>query len=91
MIAPNRRVSAGGITSLRRYQRAIDKLARLGYTSVPDVTDPAAPNLIGVWQWQPAGITYDMKPFRQAERWYLALALENQRLAARGPCGIAIV
>ena len=59
--------------------------------SITDVTDPAAPSLIGVWQWRPGGITYDIKPFRQAERWYLALGLENQRLAARGPCGIAIV
>jgi hypothetical protein len=56
-----------------------------------DATDPAAPRRIGAWQWRPAAVTYDLKPFRQGERWYLALAMENYRRPFLDPCGIAFV
>jgi hypothetical protein len=59
--------------------------------TITDVTEPTAPKFRGAWQWRPHAITYDVKPFRQHDRWYLALAMENQRQGLVGPCGIAIV
>jgi hypothetical protein len=56
-----------------------------------DATDPAAPQRIGAWGWRPAAVTYDLKPFRQGSRHYLALAMENYRRPFLDPCGIAFV
>jgi hypothetical protein len=56
-----------------------------------DATDPAAPRRIGAWQWRPTAVTYDLKPFRQGSRHYLALAMENYRRPFLDPCGIAFV
>jgi hypothetical protein len=56
-----------------------------------DVTNPTEPQRIGAWQWQPAAVTYDLKPFRQGNRHYLALAMENYRRPFLDPCGIAFV
>jgi hypothetical protein len=56
-----------------------------------DATDPTAPRRIGAWQWRPAAVTYDLKPFRQGDRHYLALAMENYRRPFLDPCGIAFV
>jgi hypothetical protein len=46
---------------------------------------------VGAWQWSPVAITYDVKPFRQGQRRFLALAMETSRRAGIDPCGIAIV
>jgi hypothetical protein len=56
-----------------------------------DVTDPAAPQRVGMWLWRPLAVTTDLKPFRQGEHWYLALSMEFYRLSIGDPCGIAIV
>ncbi len=61
----------------------------LGVTafSLTDVTDPTAPQPIGVWLASAFGFEADLKPFRQGERHFLALAFDD-----RAPkCGIAIV
>lgn len=61
-----------------------------GAFTITDVTDPTAPEVVGAWGWRPRTYTSDVKPFRQGDRWYLALAMEAS--AADGvPCGIAIV
>ncbi|HEX5689314.1 MAG TPA: hypothetical protein VFX76_04895, partial [Roseiflexaceae bacterium] len=56
-----------------------------------DVEDPTAPQRVGAWKWRQPAVTYDLKPFRQGQRWYLALAMENYRQPFLDPCGIAIV
>jgi hypothetical protein len=55
-----------------------------------DVSDPAKPGRVGAWQWSPAAVTYDVKPFRQGQRRFLALAMESRR-PPLDPCGIALV
>jgi hypothetical protein len=62
-----------------------------GAFTLIDATDPTAPQRVGAWQWQPAAVTYDLKPFRQGRRHYLALAMENYRRPFLDPCGIAFV
>lgn len=69
---------------------AVSGLGAAAFTIV-DVTDAARPAIVGAWSWSPDAITYDLKPFRQGGRWYLALAMENQRNFYDSPCGIAIV
>jgi hypothetical protein len=56
-----------------------------------DVTDPTTPSRVGAWQFRPAALTYDVKPFRQGQRHFLALALETGRRPGLDPCGVAIV
>ncbi len=73
-----------------RMYVAVSGLGAAAFTIV-DVTDAAQPAIVGAWRWSPDAITYDLKPFRQGGRWYLALAMENQRNFYDGPCGIAIV
>lgn len=61
--------------------------------TLTDVTDPTAPQVIGVWEWNPHAATLDLKPFHQGDRWYLALAMQRAREGegAAAPCGIGIV
>jgi hypothetical protein len=60
--------------------------------SLTDVTDPARPEFLGAWEWLENTYTGDVKPFRQGERWFLALSMEGFAVSAPGaPCGIAIV
>jgi len=56
-----------------------------------DVSDPAKPARVGAWQWRPVAVTYDVKPFRQGQRRFLALAMENRGRPGIDPCGIALV
>lgn len=58
-----------------------------------DVTDPAQPEIAGAWQWQPSTYNADLKPFRQGDRRYLAVATEASGFGPLGsePCGVAIV
>lgn len=62
--------------------------------TITDVTDPANPEVLGVWDWQPDTFTADVKTFRQGDRWYLVLGLEDTGLGSgqrTRPCGIVIV
>ncbi len=56
-----------------------------------DVTDPTAPSRVGTWQFRPVAPTYDVKPFRQGQRHFLALSMETARRPGIDPCGVAIV
>lgn len=59
--------------------------------TLTDVTDPAQPRQVGVWDWQPHTVTADLKAFSQRNRHYLALSLQRTRRAPDSPCGVAIV
>ncbi len=59
--------------------------------SITEVTNPLAPQLIGVWDLPPESHTYDLKPFRQGDKHYLALGLDRNRKQPELPCGIVIV
>lgn len=70
-------------------------IAQSGYSGVAftitDVTDPAHPKQVGVWEWQPHGVTADLKAFHQGARQYLALSLQRSPRPPNMPCGVAIV
>lgn len=61
--------------------------------TITDVTNPSAPQIIGIWDWQPQGATLDLKTFKQGERRFLAMGLQRGRQGeeAAFPCGIGIV
>lgn len=59
--------------------------------SITDVTDPTAPKRIGTWDLPPESHTYDLKPFHQGDKYYLALGLQRTRAQPAMPCGIVIV
>lgn len=61
--------------------------------TILDVTEPTAPQIVGMWDWKPRAATLDLKTFRQGEHWYLAMGLQRGRQGeeAAFPCGIGIV
>lgn len=61
--------------------------------TLTDVTNPSAPQIVGVWDWEPQAAGLDLKAFRQGERWFLAMGLQRGRRdnEAKAPCGIGIV
>lgn len=59
--------------------------------TLTDVTNPTAPQRIGTWDLPPESHTYDLKPFHQGDRYYLALGLQRSQKQADLPCGIVIV
>jgi hypothetical protein len=69
-----------------------------GYVAfvIADVSDPTQPALVGAWQWTVPAYTADVKPFRQGDRLFLALArqgpngMDRERLCDRG-AGVALV
>jgi hypothetical protein len=91
--APTGVCGNGEIGLLEPGGRRYAALAGLGSAAFVlfDVDDPAAPRRVGAWKWLQPAVTYDLKPFRQGQRWYLALAMENYRQPFLDPCGIAIV
>jgi hypothetical protein len=62
-----------------------------GAYTLTDVTDPTAPQIVGVWAFTTEAHTLDLKPFRQGDRHYLALALQRNRQQPELPCGIVVV
>lgn len=59
--------------------------------TLTEVTDPAAPQVIGVWDLDPQAGVLDLKPFRQGDTQYLALGLQGNRLEPGHPCGVQII
>ena len=80
-----------GLLAIEERLYVAQALLGAGAFTLIDATDPTAPQHIGAWGWQPAAVTYDLKPFRQGDRHYLALAMENYRRPFLDPCGIAFV
>jgi hypothetical protein len=64
---------------------------------ISDVTDPVQPALVGAWSWNYPTYTADVKPFRQGDDLYLAVARDPGRASLTSPdsCaragGVAIV
>jgi hypothetical protein len=56
-----------------------------------DVTDPAQPNVIGVWELKPHARQEHITAFRQFDRHYLAMPLESPTPYGDFPCGLAII
>lgn len=59
--------------------------------TITDVTDPTKPEVVGMWDWEPRGVTSDLKAFNQGEHRYLALSMQRGRRDQVQTCGIAIV
>lgn len=59
--------------------------------TLTEVTDPAAPQVIGVWEFEPQAGVLDLKPFRQGDKQYLALGLQGNRQEPGHPCGAQII
>lgn len=59
--------------------------------TLTDVTNPSLPQIIGVWDLGVPSSTLDLKPFRQGDKFYLALGLQRNRQQPTPPCGIVIV
>jgi len=56
-----------------------------------EVTNPAQPAELGVWQLKPRAGTGHIVAFRQYDRWYLALPLESPSPYSAFPCGLVII
>lgn len=80
---------SGELGLLEIGDRLYAAVSGLGPTafSLTDVTDPISPQPIGVWIASRFNLTYDLKPFRQGNRHFLALAYDD----VAPQCGIAIV
>lgn len=59
--------------------------------TLTDVTNPAVPQIVGVWDLDIPSSTLDLKPFRQGDKYYLALGLQRNRQQPTPPCGVVIV
>lgn len=59
--------------------------------TLTEVTNPAVPQIIGIWGLGQETHTLDIKPFRQGDKYYLGLALQRSRQQQDLPCGIVIV
>lgn len=59
--------------------------------TLTDVTNPAAPQIIGIWGLGTETHTLDLKPFHQGDKYYLGLGLQRSRQQQDLPCGIVIV
>jgi hypothetical protein len=79
-----------GLFESRGRQYVVQEGGIVAAFEITDVTDPAKPKVIGAWKWRPTTFTTDVKPFRQGERRYLAMAMENGGNPAF-PCGVALV
>lgn len=56
-----------------------------------DVTDPARPDEIGEWWFEPRGRQEHITAFRQFGRRFLAMPLESPTPYVNFPCGLAII
>jgi hypothetical protein len=70
----------------------------VGYVAfvIIEVTDPVQPVLVGAWQWTIPTSTVDVKPFRQGDRWFVAVARQGPTDAAelnlcREAAGVALI
>ncbi len=58
--------------------------------TLTEVTEPTAPQVLGVWDIPPQTLVMDLKPFRQDGRHFLALGLQRS-MEPGVPCGVLVV
>lgn len=59
--------------------------------TITDVTNPTAPQLVGIWELASGSHTLDLKTFKQGERQYVALGLQRGPQQPELPCGIVVI